>query len=236
MKEISSMVEDIAKIYGQSGGEAERYLSKARKLGEICGYGPAVVYCWFYSVPQKWTRVEPKIFELMKYTKSFDLDIILSMPQRKIGSILRPMVFYNEISLQLRNFCSVIKSRYSSWHLFARVLTQESIFAIFRSLRSHRNVRVTFKNLSAMKIFVGMDNDLLIIDTHVAKVMGIGKKEIIKYRTQEPLFSKLLEISRKVTRELRRKFEDVTMAEWSLAIWFNKAKILSNELLLFQKE
>jgi endonuclease III len=233
MKKIGSMVEDIAKIYEQSGGEAEKYLSKARKLEEIYGCGPAVVYCWFYSVPQKWTQVEPKIFELMKYTKAFDLDIILSTPQREIRSIIRPIVFYNQISLQLRNFCSAIKSRYSSWDLFARVLTQESIFTIFRSLRSHRNVRVTFKNLSAMKIFVGMDNDLLIIDTHVAKVMGIGKKEISKYRTQKKLFSELLEIARNVTRLLKRNFGDVTMAKWSLAIWFDKAKILSDELLLF---
>ena len=233
MKEINSIVEDITNIYRVSGGEAESYLSKARKLEEICGYGPAVVYCWFYSIPQKWTQVEPKIFELMKHTKSFDLDVILSMPQRKIGSILRPMIFYNEISFQLRNFCSAVKNGYSSWDLFARVLKQENIFTIFETLRSHRNVRVTFKNLSAMKIFVGMDNDLLIIDTHVAKVMGIRKKEINKYRTQKPLFSELLEISRQVTRALRRKFKDVTMAEWSLAIWFNKAKMLSEELLLF---
>lgn len=231
MKEINIIVEDITNIYRESGGEAERYLSKARKLEEICGYGPAVVYCWFYSVPQKWTQVEPKIFELMKYTKSFDLDIILSMSQRPIGSILRPMIFYNEISFQLKNFCSAVKSGYSSWDLFTRVLRQESIFTIFKTLRRHKNVRVTFKNLSAMKIFVGMDNDLLILDTHVAKVMGIRKKEINKYRTQKTLFMELLEFSRKVTRALRRKLKHVTIAEWSLAIWFNKAKISSDELL-----
>ena len=231
MRVIERIVEDVAGIYQRSGEQAKKYLHKARRLKELFGYGLAIVYCWFYSVPQKWVQVEPKIFELIEFTNSFNLDTISSIPSEKIAEQLRPMIFYNEISAQLKNFCKAVKEEYSSWEDFVETLRRESIFEIFEKLKYHRNIRVTFKNLSAMKIFVGMDDDLLILDTHVAKVMGVGKKEINKYRTRKTLFVELLQFSIKVTRALRRKFKDVTMTEWSLAIWFNKAKILPDELL-----
>lgn len=67
MRNIKTIVKDVAEIYQESGDEAEEYLHKARMLKEEFGPGLAIVYCWFYSVPQKWTQVEPKIFEFHVY-------------------------------------------------------------------------------------------------------------------------------------------------------------------------
>ena len=233
MRDIQSIIKEVAEIYRESGNEAEEYLREARRLKEKLGPGLAVVYCWFYSVPQKWTQVEPKIFELMKHTNSFDLATILSMPQRAIASILKPMIFYNEISLQLQNFCRAIKNEYSSWNHLAEALTRECILSLFEKLRKHRNIRLTFKNLSAMKILVGMDDDLLILDTHVAKVIGLKENEMNKYRIRVPFFLSLLELSKRITNELGRKFNEITTTKWSLAIWFYRTRIRAEELLKF---
>jgi len=234
MRNIKSIVKDVAEIYQESGNEAEEYLCKARQLKEKFGSGLAVVYCWFYSVPQKWTQVEPKVFDLMKYTSSFGLDTVLSMTPEKMIAILKPMIFYNEVSRQLHNFCKAVKNEYSSWDHFADALSKENIFETYKKLRKHRNSRVTFKNLSAMKIIVGREDHLIILDTHVAKVLGIEKNEISKYRVQEPLFKKLLELSENITQKLGAKgFEDISPVKWSLAIWFKKAKILADQLLNF---
>lgn len=70
--------------------------------------------------------MEHKIFELMEHTDSFSLDVILTMPAREMASMLRPMIFYNEISLQLKNFCKAIRDGYSSWDSFADALNNES--------------------------------------------------------------------------------------------------------------
>lgn len=232
MEDLVSVIEDITQIYRKSASEAEKYLDKARKLGKVLGHGPAVVYCWFYSVPQKWTQVEPKIFEIMQHTKSFDLDVIFSMSLSNIASILRPMIFHNQISYQLKNFCSAIKTEFSSWGRLAEALRKEGIFEMFGRMKNYRNIRVTFKNLAAMKTFVGMDDDLLILDTHVAKVMGISRNELSKFRTQGLLFKNLLEVANEVTIKLRMKgFSDVSMIKWSLAVWFDGAKITADELL-----
>ena len=59
MRGIESIVKEVSQIYRESGVDAQEYLYKARKLKERFGSGLALVYCWFYSVPQKWTRVEP---------------------------------------------------------------------------------------------------------------------------------------------------------------------------------
>lgn len=232
MKNIKRIVRDLVGIYHESGEHAIEYLSKARRLIKLFGVGPAIVYCWFYSVPQKWTQVEPKIFELMKRTNSFDLDVVLSISEEKLATMLRPMIFYNQISLQLRNFCRSIKNEYLSWNCFAEALCEKSIFTIFKTLRCYKNNRVTFKNLAAMKTLVGMENNLLILDTHVAKVIGISKNEAHKYRTQERLFKDLLNVANEVTDKLRNKgFSDVSMIKWSLAVWFDGAKITAGELL-----
>lgn len=232
MREIESIVEGVVKIYQEHGKDAEIYLDKARKLEGTFGPGLAIVYCWFYSVPQKWVQVEPKIFELMENTKSFDLDIIQSMPPRTIASVLRPMIFYNQISSQLKKFCSAIKDEYDRWSNFAEVLRQENVFTIFGRIRKNRNVRVTFKNLAAMKAFVGMDDNLLILDTHVAKVMGMSRDDLSKCRTRGLSFKNLLEVANEVTVKLRMKgFGDVSMIKWSLAVWFDGAKVTAGELL-----
>jgi hypothetical protein len=232
MGELEEVVSDIACIYQRSSGQAEEYLRKARKLKEQFGLGAAVVYCWFYSVPQKWAQVEPKIFELLRYTNSFDIDVILSIPKGRIAHMLKPMIFNNEISTQLKKFCETIKSEYGSWSNLVKALEKEEIFTIFKNLRSYKNNRITFKNLAAMKIFIGMNDDFLILDTHVAKIFGINRNEANKYRTQESQFKNLLEVSRKITEMLRRKgFNGTSTALWSLALWFNGAKVPANRLL-----
>lgn len=112
MREIDKIVQDIAEIYLESAGQVgKEYLLKARKMKDAPAFGPglAVVYCWFYSVPQKWTEVEPRIFEISKLTNSFDLKMILSEPE--LALMLKPMkIFYNVISDQLKNFCRAVKN------------------------------------------------------------------------------------------------------------------------------
>ncbi len=73
MRKLEEIVEEVTWIYSQSSNQAEEYILKARKLTEKFGSGLAIVYCWFYSIPQKWTQVEPKIFELAKETNFLDL-------------------------------------------------------------------------------------------------------------------------------------------------------------------
>lgn len=243
MKKLEEIVNEVAEIYRRSGNEAEEYLRKARGLKEKLGPGLAIIYCWFYSVPQKWTQVEPKVFELMKITNSFDLDTMLTMSKEDLARALRPMLFYNEISLQLKNFCKAIQDEYGSWKAFAEAIEKQHIFSIFKKLRKHRGIRLTFKNLAAMKSFVGLSNDLLVLDTHVAKVLGISKDVRNKYNVQEKLFKDLLIFSNRITIETwldrltsmtaleREGFQEITTIQWSLAIWFNKAKIRANDLL-----
>jgi len=144
------------------------------------------------------------------------------------------MIFYNEISFQLKNFCRAIKDEYGSWEKFAEAIEKQDVFSVFKKLRKHRGIRLTFKNLAAMKSFVGLSNDFLILDTHVAKVLGISKDIRNKYRVQEKLFKDLLLFSDRITQVLEREgFQKVTTIEWSLAIWFNMAGILAGELLRF---
>ena len=233
MRSAEKIVEDVVEIYRESGVDAEEYLYKARKLKEKFGSGLAIVYCWFYSVPQKWTQVEPKIFELAKCTNSFDLETMSKMSKEELATILKPMIFSNEISLQLKNFCKVIQDEYGSWEGFAEAIEKQDIFSIFKKLRRHSGIRLTFKNLAAMKSFVGFSNDFLILDTHVAKILRISKDVRNKYRVQEKLFKDLLIFSNRITQALEREgFQKMTTIQWSLAIWFNKVRIPANDLLV----
>ena len=109
MRDIENIVKDVTRIYRESGNEAEEYLRKARRIKERFGPGLAIIYCWFYSVPQKWTQVEPKIFEIMKRTNYFDLDTMSKVSKEELATTLKPMIFYNEISIQLKNFCKAIQ-------------------------------------------------------------------------------------------------------------------------------
>lgn len=225
MRNVEEMMDSIALTYRDIGPQAEEYLRKARKLKGLYGSGFAVVYCWFYSVPQKWIQVEPKIFELAEKTNSFDLNTLSAAPTESLAARLKPMIFYNEISSQLKNFCRVVKDEYSSWDEFVGALSTESVFTLFEKLRKYRRIRITFKNLAAMKIFVGMNNNQLILDTHVARILRINKKDMSKYRVQPKRFQELLGYAGKVTNELKgRGFGDISMAKWSLAIWFDQAK------------
>lgn len=234
MKEIKDTTKEIAQIYRENKAEAKNYLHKARKLKDLYSPAFAIIYCWFYSVPQKWAQVEPKIFELAKKTNSFSLDIIPTISVKKLATILKPLIFRSEISLQLKNFCKATKSEYLSWNNFANRLEKENIFTIFKRLKKYENIRLTFKNLAAMKIFVAMNDDLIILDTHVARVLGINKIKRGEYVIREKNFQKMLAFSKKVTDELKKKgLKDVSMAKWSLAIWFNKAKISDSRLLSF---
>jgi len=232
MKEIQRMITDVEDIYQKNRQQAKEYLLKARKLSAQFGTGPAIAYSWFYSVPQRWIQIEPKIFRLMRQTNSYDMDTILSLSRKKLATMIRPIIFYNQVSTQLRNFCGAVRDSYATWHRFGEALEKDSVFTLFGTLRSHENTRVTFKNLAAMKSFVGMNDDLVVLDTHVAEAFGISKKEAGKYRTQPENFKNLLEIANEVTKELRTHgIYDITTIEWSLAIWFSQAKIRPGELL-----
>lgn len=232
MRNAENIVEDVIEIYRESGVDAEEYLYKCRKLKEKFGSGLAIVYCWFYSIPQKWRQLEPKVFELMKSTNSFDLETMSKISREELVAMLKPMIFSNEISLQLKKFCKVIQDECGSWEGFAEAVEKKDVFSIFKKLRRHGGIRLTFKNLAAMKSFVGLSNDFLILDTHVAKVFEISKDERNKYRAKEKLFKNLLAFSDQITQALEREgFHGMTTIRWSLAIWFNKAKIHASELL-----
>jgi len=232
MRDAEKIVEDVVEIYRESRVDAEEYLHKARKLKEKFGPGLAIVYCWFYSVPQKWTQVEPKIFEMRKSTNSFDLGTMSKMPEEEMATMLKPMIFYNEISLQLKKFCETIQDEYGSWAGFAEAIEKKDVFSIFKKLRKHEGIRLTFKNLAAIKSFIGLSNDFLILDTHVAKVLGISKDARNRYRVQDEKIKDLLEFSNRIAQVIEREgFQKVTTIQWSLAIWFNKAKIRANDLL-----
>jgi len=231
MKEIDQIADEVFSIYLKTGKEAKKYLQNARKLKDIFGTGFGIVYCWFFSVPQKWIQIEPKIFELGRYTNNFDLETVMHMPTEKVAKILSPMIFHNEISVQLRNFCKSIYSEFYTWESFREKLRLQSIFDIFKQLRKHKGIRISFKNLAAMKILVGMDDNLIILDRHVAKIFGIKESEQSKYRTNCYLILRILQISEEITRRLRKKGLNTSMAEWSLSIWFNSAGASASNLL-----
>jgi len=236
MRDIESIVKDVAKIYRESGKEAEEYLRKARRLKERFGPGLAIVYCWFYSVPQKWIQIERKVFELIKLTNGFELNTMLTMESDTLAKMLKPMIFYNEIARGFKNFCFAVRNEYGCWNNFSQNLKNKEIFKLFKELKRYRGIRITFKNLSAMKIFVGMEDNLLIVDKHVAGVLGLDKNEVKRYKVQEMHFKNLLKKVKKVTNQLRTLgFKDICPAKWSLAIWFNQTKIRANKLLVFNR-
>jgi hypothetical protein len=231
-KSLENLTKVISKIYHETGRDAELYLFKARKLQKLFGSGFAISYCWFYSVPQRWTQVEPKILRFAEETEYFDLDTILSRPLRELVNILKPMIFRNVIACQFKNFCRVIKDKYSTWDCFADALKEKHIFDLFNQLRTHQSIRLTFKNLSAMKVFVARDDNLIILDRHVARVLGILEYKNL-YVQNRKCFEMLLSLANKITKRLERELCDISMAKWSLAIWFKEAKICGNKLLPF---
>lgn len=231
MKTYAEVIKETRQIYRAYYGQAEEYLTKARRLKKLCGPAFAIIYCWFFSIPQRWIKLEPKIFEFGERTRNFDLETILKTSTGEIAEALKPMIFHNEISRQLKNFCAMIKNEYSSWQKFAEVLTQENIFDLFKKFRMHNGIRITFKNLAAMKIFVGMENDLLIPDTHLAKILGLNIRELARCKTRELHFRRLLNFSKQVTDALQSEFDNVSLAKWSLAIWFSQTKVLPSQLL-----
>lgn len=232
MRDSENIVKAITEIYREGGIDAQKYLHKARKLKVKFGPGLAIVYCWFYSVPQKWAKVEPKIFELMEHADFFDLETMSQISREELATMLKPTIFPNELALQLKNFCKAIQLEYDSWESFAKAIENNDIFSILKKLRKYRGIRLTFKNLAAMKSFVGMSNDFIILDTHVAKVLGICKSERSKYCVQEKLFKNLLIFSKRITHRLQGEVsQELTAIQWSLAIWFDKAKLHANDLL-----
>jgi hypothetical protein len=231
-KTLTALTMKILKIYKEKSKDAIIYLERARKIKDELGSGFSVVYCWFYSVPQKWTILEPKIFKLANKTNNFDLDFILQTSTSKLAELMKPLMFYNKISLQLKNFCEAIKKEYFSWDEFVKEIKKESIYNIFKTLNKHSNIRVTFKNLASMKIFIGKEDDLLILDTHVANVLGIEKKYLHKYRLKENYFRSLLKLAYTITDRLKHYgMTEVTMAKWSLSIWFYETRT-PGEILL----
>ncbi|MEM2614291.1 MAG: hypothetical protein QXO15_08740 [Nitrososphaerota archaeon] len=230
--DLDNIAKRIFDIYREKFKDAVLYLEKARKIKDKFGSSFSVVYCWFYSVPQKWTLLEPKIFTLAEETNNFDLRFILETSPTRLAKLMKSLMFYNKLSFQLKNFCEVIRGKYASWDNFAEELRKESIFKLFTVFNKYNDTRITFKNLAAMKIFIGNEDDLLILDKHVANVLGINKNDLYKYRKRKESFKSILEIARLITKRLiRYGLTDVTMAKWSLSIWFYETKISGDSLL-----
>lgn len=234
MREIETLVDELTIICKKNFQQAQNYLLRAREMKKRFGYGFATIYCWFYSVPQKWITIEPKIFELISLTNSFDLNVVIEVPVERLALALRHLIFFKELSIQLKNFCRAIKEEYESWDTFVRELIEKDLFEIFRRLRKYRNTRITFKNLMAMKIFLGMEDNLMILDSHVASFLGIDQRSLAKCKYQEPCLRKLLKTSQEITSRLKKLgFHSITTAIWSLSVWFEKSKVKSNELLVY---
>ena len=232
MRGLKDLSKDIARIYRQNRTDAYQYLHKARRLRENYGASLPIVYCWFYSTPLKWTIVEQKVFKLHADTHSFDLQSVTNMSAKEMLSLLKPMPFSRRTSIQLISFCNFVKDTYASWESFADAVKNEDIFSLFRISRFHSNTRLTFKNLSAMKSFVGSSNNLLILDTHVSRILGLNLYQRTSYVTEEKRFRDLLKYADEITQRMREDgLDNVTTIEWSLSIWFNKAKIHADRLL-----
>ena len=234
LKHVDSLVEEISKIYHLNYKDAEIYLSKARNLINYPGIGFAIAYCWFYSVPQRWIVVEDKVFSLARYTENFNLNRLLSLSNKDLASILKPMRFYNSIAVQFKNFIRVIELL-GSWESFFDRLCKKEIIDLFIELRKFRNIRITFKNLSAMKSFICKNDNFIILDTHVGRFLGLNKYEIVKYNTNSQKFEELMRYTNYITNLLRKNISKISAIKWSLSIWFYKSKIPANRLLNFRK-
>jgi hypothetical protein len=231
-KVITCLTVKVLKIYKEKFRDATIYLEKARKMKGQLGSGFSVVYCWFYSVPQRWIQLEPKIFAIAETTNNFDLNFLLHISSGKLAELLKPLVFHNKISLQLKNFSKAIRNEHFSWDMFVEKIEKESIFNIFKNLNKYSNIRITFKNLAAMKMLIGQEDNLLILDTHVANILGINKNDLHKYHRKENYFKSLLKLAYAITEKLKQYgLVKVTMAQWSLSIWFYETKT-PGELLL----
>jgi hypothetical protein len=85
----------------------------------------------------------------------------------------------------------------------------------------------------AMKIFLGMEDNLMILDGHVADFLGIDRRFLARCKYQESCLRDLLETSQKITSRLKTiGFPSMTTAIWSLSVWFEKAKVIANELIV----
>jgi len=232
MKKIETLIKELTVICNKSDRQARNYLVRAREMKDRFGDGFAVIYCWFYSVPQKWTIIEPKIFELIEPTNSFDLETMIKIPAEQLALPLKAVIFSKVLSIQMKNFCKAIRVEYGSWDDFVHELRDQNLFKIFRRLRKYRNIRVTFKNLMAMKIFLGKEDDLMILDGHIADFLRIDEKLLAKCKSQEPYLRDLLETSQRITNQLRMQgLQYMTTAIWTLSVWFEKSKVMPNELL-----
>ncbi len=169
---------------------------------------------------------------MAKHTDNFDLETILNTSDKTIARILRSIVFHNEVSFQLKDFCKAVYYEFNSWDSFVNEMDTKSVFTTFTKLRKYKRIRLSFKNLAAMKIFVGMDDNLLILDRHVAKTFGLNESEQNKYRSRGDMFWHIVTISETITEKLKEKGLNVTMAKWSLSLWFDGAGMSADELFL----
>jgi len=229
---VCEIVEKLKELYPKFKKESIEYLKKARKIETVLGPGTAICYCWFYSVPQRWITLEPRIMKLAEKTENFNLERILKLRYSELKCFFNGIVFHNIISLQFKRFCSTIAKIYGSWEKFGEILKEKDIVALFCELRNESNIRLTFKNLSAMKIIVGRDDDLLILDSHVGNFLGLTFREITMCRQNPKAFLALIDQCHLITRELKiLGLKDASTAKWSLAIWFSKAKTSASQLL-----
>jgi len=229
---IHETVERVKKLYPEYRDEAEEYLRKARKIKTSLGLGTAICYCWFYSIPQRWKALEPRIIKLAERTRYFNLKNIMELSYDELRCIFNSIVFHDIISLQFKKFCNAIVKIYGSWEEFEKALIQRDIVDLFNELRAEGKIRLTFKNLSAMKIIVGQDDDLIILDIHVGRFLGLSTNEVALCRQSPKAFLALMDQCFAITKELKNLgFKDISTVKWSLAIWFSKTGTSASQLL-----
>lgn len=231
LRETQDIINDAVVIFEKNGNDAINYFNKTRKLTSQFGAGFAISYCWFYSTPQKWTYVEPKIFEISKKTQLFNLDLILEINSKSLALMFKPLLFSNELSKQFLCFCKAIKKSYGSWDNFKTSLELDDMFLIFNRIRKHKHTRLTFKNLAAMISFIGFEEKFPILDTHIGTFLGINRVKRSRFVTNENLFRNLLNFTQTITDDLSKTYPEVSTIKWSLAVWFNRTKLNSSHLL-----
>ncbi len=230
-RESQNIVKDLLDIFKVSGIDAIDYLNRVRTLESKFGTGFAISYCWFYSTPQKWMFVEPKIFDLAERTESFDLETILEINFNELSNMFKPLLYSNELSFQFSRFCKAIKGNYGTWTNFKKAIMSENLSRILNKLRKSSNIRLTFKNLAAMASFVGNFDIYPILDTHVGKILGINKYQRAKCVIHGKSFEEVKNYSEEITSKLANTFHELTTIQWSLSVWFNGSGLSSNDLL-----
>lgn len=233
MKFIQLDSNTLDKIYMQKLDDVNIYLFKARNIIYTLGYGSGIVYCWLYSIPQKWKMCEETFFELLRKTKKFDVDVLLSLDIRKIERITRPLGFYRKIFRDFLNFILKTYEVFGDWEGFYNTICSKDVFKLFNILKEYGFNRISLKNLSAMKAYVAGEDNVIILDRHVGRVLKIKENIIRKANLNPKIYKDILREISNYIDHVSQNFYELTPIKLSLASWFYDTDTSASSLLRF---